>query len=254
METLTKKSEKFLESLHLYLISSGKKEAEAYEIVEELRDHLTEAEKEGKDVNDIIGQSPKEYMEQVSKEMPFDFRTLISAFTVFLFGTLSYLLLGDIINGGAQLSLIQIIGYPVLMIVYLLSLTALLRYTALHQFDKRKEYVMIGIFGFLKISLFISVITLDQAIDSPIIVLSPLGNVIAALLTISFFIGASLWAKTWVMIIIALILVTPEILVQILQLNEEASLITKSILIFGALFVYFWTINRRENASKAFSS
>ncbi|MGR9047500.1 HAAS domain-containing protein [Halobacillus faecis] len=251
---LSKKSEKFLESLHLYLISSGKKETDTREIVEELRDHLTEAEKEGKNVDDMIGRSPKEFMEQVSKEMPFDFRMLISAFTVFVFGTLSYLLLGDIINGGAELSMIQMIGYPILMIVYLLSLTTLLRYTSLYQFDKKKEYMLIGIFGFLKISLFIAVLTLDQTINSPVIVLSPVGNVIAALLTISFFIGASLWARTWIMIVTVLIMIIPEVLVQILSFSEEASLITKSVLIFGGLFLYFWILNRREKSKESYAT
>lgn len=251
---LSKKSETFLESLHLYLISSGKKETETREIVEELRDHLTEAEKEGKNVDDIIGLSPKEYMEQVSREMPFDFRMLFSAFTIFVFGTLSYLLLGDIISGGAQLSMIQMIGYPILMVVYLLSLATLLRYTSLHQFDKKKEYMLIGVFGFLKISLFIAVLSLDQAIDSPVIVLSPLGNVIAALLTIGFFIGASFWAKTWIMIITVLIMIIPEILVQSLSLSEEASLITKSVLIFGGLFLYFWLLNRKEKSKDTYAT
>lgn len=256
MRPLSKKSEKFLESLHLYLISSGKKESETEGIVEELRDHLVEAEKQGKKVEDITGHSPQEYMKQVSNEMGFDARMLAKALAVILFGGLSYLLLGDIINGGAELTMVQLIGYPTLFILYVLSLSALLRYLAFafHQFNKKKEYLVLGLFGFIKIALFITIITLDQAIDSPVIVFNMLGNWIAAFLIIGFFIGASIWAKTWIMIIVALILVLPEIFVQLLQLSEETSLITKSIIVFGGLLIYFWIINHREKSKQVYSS
>jgi len=53
----------------VYLFSSRKKDAEIDDIIHELEDHLYEAERKDKSIEHIIGSSPKEYMQSISKEM-----------------------------------------------------------------------------------------------------------------------------------------------------------------------------------------
>lgn len=72
---LSKRSQDFLENLHLYLFSSGKNSDDIDDIVRELETHLFEAKKNGKSIEKIIGKSPKEYMKMVSNEMIIDYRT-----------------------------------------------------------------------------------------------------------------------------------------------------------------------------------
>ena len=69
---LSKEAETFVENLYLYLLTTGKKEKEIKEIVEELTDHLQEAEANGKNISEITGDSPKAYMESLAKEMQTD--------------------------------------------------------------------------------------------------------------------------------------------------------------------------------------
>lgn len=83
---LSKESKDFIGRLQLYLMASGKKEKEIEEITEELEDHLLEAERRGKSVQDVVGQSPKEYMEQFSREMILDKRMILNLFRPFVSG------------------------------------------------------------------------------------------------------------------------------------------------------------------------
>ncbi len=73
-EKLSMKSTKFLEDLKIYLFSSGKKNEEIDDIIRDLADHLYEAESNGKSIEQIIGSSPKEYMQSLSAEMKTDYK------------------------------------------------------------------------------------------------------------------------------------------------------------------------------------
>lgn len=66
---LSQESNRFIEDLRVYLYSSGKKESEIHEIIEELEVHLFEAEANGKSIKQVVGNSPKLYMQSISKEM-----------------------------------------------------------------------------------------------------------------------------------------------------------------------------------------
>lgn len=69
---LSKESEQFLNNLRAYLMTRGKKETAVLEIVDDLRNHLLEAEQDGKSVESIIGQSPEAYMKSIGQEMRTD--------------------------------------------------------------------------------------------------------------------------------------------------------------------------------------
>ena len=62
---LSTQSRDFLDNLRTYLFASGKNEHEISEIVEELEIHLNEAESNGKSIEDIVGNSPQEYMKSL---------------------------------------------------------------------------------------------------------------------------------------------------------------------------------------------
>lgn len=73
---LSNKSEEFIIELRMYLMSKGKNDDEIKEVTQELEDHLQQAEAEGKSVEHITGESPREYMKSIGKEMGFDFRQI----------------------------------------------------------------------------------------------------------------------------------------------------------------------------------
>src|SRR5699024_7028659 len=109
-DILSQESEEFLENLSIYLFSKGKKTAETEEIVEELRAHLEEAEENGKSVENIIGSSPKEYMESISSEMENDYRLWTKYLLLIVFGSFSFDVFQDLMHGTLSYSLLEITG------------------------------------------------------------------------------------------------------------------------------------------------
>ena len=125
---LSRESEHFLENLRVYLISSGKKEQEIQAITEELEDHLCEAEKNGKNIDDIIGKSPKEYMDQIASEMSFDLKGLIQYIPIVMLGAFAFILTVKVIRGALEFSMIEAIGYPFIFLLYLLITALIFKY------------------------------------------------------------------------------------------------------------------------------
>lgn len=248
--TLTAESQDFLDNLRLYLFSSGKKDEEVKEIVEELEDHLIEAEKRGKSVSHIIGHSPKAYMEQLSNEMSFDFKWL-SYLPIIVLGVFAYVLLGDTIRGGVQYTLLQVIGYPAVCLLLVLFYSQVFKFLASTKLSKTKTIITYFILGSLPILFFLGLLFANDAYKTQVVIkLGATGNLIAALVAAAIFIGISLWSKTWFTIVIPIMLFLPEFLISLTSLDKE----TKAIMTLSVLFVtfavyYAFTIKKAKNGS-----
>ena len=75
---LSKQADQFMIELRMYLMSKGKNDKEIIEVIDELNDHLLQAEAEGKSIKDITGESPRAYMKSIGQEMGFDARQFLS--------------------------------------------------------------------------------------------------------------------------------------------------------------------------------
>ena len=137
---LSGKSREFLDNLRLYLVSSGKQQEDIEEIINELQDHLFQAEQQGKSVDDVIGQSPKEYMQQISGELPLGMKDILKYSVLIVVGAFAYILLGDAIKGGIEYSLLQLIGYPFIEVFYTGVVIISFRYIAVSR-DKYNQAV-----------------------------------------------------------------------------------------------------------------
>ncbi|WP_176786433.1 hypothetical protein [Thermoactinomyces sp. DSM 45892] len=215
MMVVSKESQDFLDDLTVYLYSSGKKEEEVKGIVEELKDHLHEAEKNGKRVDDIIGIKPKEYMEQLASEMPFDVRGWLKYLPIVFMGALAYTVMGDAIKGEIKYSLIECIGYPFIFLLYLFSISRLFKYTSSHKVSKWKEYILfLGVTAVIPTASFVALIFLGKSYSTMAIHLGETGNIVAIMLSILAFIGIAIWSKTWDAIMLPAILFLPDVLLK----------------------------------------
>ncbi|MGD6873885.1 HAAS domain-containing protein [Sutcliffiella horikoshii] len=248
---LSKKSQTFIENLRVYLFSCGKKTNEIDEITDELEVHLYEAEKENKSVEHIIGNSPKEYMEQISGEMSFDVRGWAKYVPIIILGAFSGIVLKDIVFGGFQYSLVELIGYPLVCIVLLLAYMWTFRHISSHNFSKAKEFFFFGSASFLSMALFLGLMFLPNYIDSPIIMLGYYGNLIVASLAITFLIGISIWSKTIVSIVLPFFYIVPEYLVGFTVLSAGNQLWISSIIMYALIGAYlFFEIKRTSPSSE----
>lgn len=243
---LSKKSQEFLENLRVYLFSSGKRWDEIEGIVNELEIHLSEAEKNGKPIEKVIGKSPKEYMEMISNEMIIDYRTWFKYICLIIFGALFINILPDLLEGNLSYSVLEIVGYIVITITFIASVFTGFKYISKSNQSIKIQGLILFTIALLPMLLFSGLIFLNRSIDTPIIYLGNTGSLIIAIIAALFIIGMSLWAKTWLLIIVVTMLTLPNYLLNLTSLEYETQLILNSIITFGGIGIYLWIMFKLE--------
>lgn len=238
MVNLSRNSQSFLENLRLYLISSGKEEKEVHSIVEELEDHLMEAEARGKTVDHIVGESPKEYMKQLSNEMNTNWRSLFKVMVIIVLGALSFSILTNAVKGELSYSLLEMIGTVAVSLVLIFSIGIVFKYMAAANLSKRKEYGLYYLMGMLPILLFVGLIYLNRLIETPIFAFGRYGTVITVIVTLGFLIGVSCCSKTWVVLIMLALLVLPDYVITFVELKPSTEIVLSSSITFGGIAIY----------------
>lgn len=239
---ISMESRDFLENLRLYLISSGKNEKEINEVIEELEDHLCEAEKNGKNIEDIIGKSPKEYMEQVADEISFDLKGLVKYVPIVMFGAFAFILTGKAIRGTLEFSIIDLIGYPLIFLLYLFTTAAVFKYVSSRHLSKIKERVLLGITSIFPFILFLILLYVNSAIKTPTIEFGMIGNVVAIGCAFIIFIWISVWSKSWEMIILPVLLFLPEVMINLTTLTDQTKALLNATIPFALIGIYLFIL------------
>ncbi|WP_110926267.1 HAAS domain-containing protein [Bacillus massiliglaciei] len=248
---LSKESKNFLENLRLYLVSSGKKEQEIEEIIEELEDHLLEAEKNGKSTESISGKTPKEYMSQLADDMPLDLKGLMKYIPILFLGAFAYLLAGDALRGDMSYSLLKLAGFPLIFLFHLLFTAVSFKYMASHTLSKIQEWILFGIIGTVPIVLFIALLFADKAYETPAFHFGKTGTGTAAVLSILIFIGLAIWAKMWMPIVLPAVLYVPELIIDATPLQESVKLMVTALLVplcAAGCLILFWNKEKKKGA------
>ena len=124
---ISKEGEEFILSLNMYLVSTGKNEAEIKEFIEEAEQHLILGEQEGKSVRDIFGNSPEEYAKSVADELSFSKKDLIETVLIFIIGFGTWVFLSGIKNGIVTMSVMEMISITLVYLFTMILLVILVR-------------------------------------------------------------------------------------------------------------------------------
>ena len=243
---ISMESRDFLENLRVYLISSGKKEIEINEIIEELEDHLYEAEKNGKKIDDIIGKSPKEYMEQVANEISFDLKGVVKFIPIVMLGAFAFILTGKAIRGFLEFSIIDLVGYPLIFLLYLLITASVFKYVSSRHLTKIKERILLGTTSLFPFVLFMVLLYLNSSINTPAIEFGIIGNIVAISCAAIIFIWIAVWSKSWVTIIIPILLFLPEGMVNLTTLEDKTKAILHTTIPFALIGIYLFILWNKE--------
>ncbi len=226
---LSNESQTFLMNLKLYLVSSGKKESEVEDIVTELEDHLYEAEKNGKNVASITGQTPKEYMAQLADEMSFDRNVILKYVPIVMIGGFAYFLMGEAVNGKLAFSLLELVGYPVLSLFILFMIAMGFRYIASRKPSKIKEKLIYTLLGIVPIGLYSALIIGNRYVLTPEFHFGWFGNLVAVFFSIIVLIGMAIWSKAWFPVVLPFVLYLPQIIINDLGFQESTKAILTSL-------------------------
>lgn len=179
---ISKEGEKFLIDTKVYLITKGIKEEDVDAFIEDAELHLIEGEKEGKTVSDIFGDSPKEYAEELAKEMEKDKGGSIKSILAMIIGIGGYWILTHILfnNPNQQFTLtnIQLIGYPIVLIITIIGTIVAFRMSSFK--NKFVEFGIIYIIVMVPILLLVLLMFVDKWYGTPILQLSTMQTYILA--------------------------------------------------------------------------
>lgn len=252
---LSKESEQFIIELRMYLISKGKSDKQINEITEELEDHLLQAEKAGKSIAHITGESPKQYIKSISKELDTDFRQLIALAPLIVLILMAFFSISPAIEGTFSLSKTGMWGAIIGTVLSLLVYGFLLLNVLPKLFHSKWFYgVAIGAYvlvtGIFAVAYFLD---LKQGSD-PFFVATPLQNNLILIGCVIIFIASAVYMKSWLLILAPIVITVYPIGSRLIpdSINKDPKFIALTIiaLVIISVVVILFLIqkNKRSDA------
>lgn len=248
--TLSKESQAFLDNLRIYLFAGSRKELEVMEIMEELEDHLYEAEQNGKSVEHIIGKSPKAYMKEIEAEVEKDSRFWLIFVPLIMLNGFAYLIMNKAVADDRSYSLLALIGSPAVFVITILILFSLYRFIAANKVSKKVTLFLYLLMGIAPTAMFIGILVTDLFIETPELTISPFMNTVVMMAASLIFISAALYWKAWISVLVPAVLYLPQIIFRYTNINKESEfiiLMSIYIVLSLSLIIWFFIQNKREN-------
>jgi len=247
---LSREAEAFIDNLHLYLLSSGKKDKEINEIVEELTDHLQEAEANGKNIHEVTGESPKEYMESLASEMQTDLKEWGKLLPHVFISLIAYTLIGKIILGENQISLFVAIGSIFIRFFMLGLYVVVFRFVSSRSVSNKKTFGMLFLLQILLTGLFFGLMFYGNNYG-PVFMMDTLAKqTIFFIIPFAYICWFAWWSKTWIMFF-PVIIYLPMVIVEPLSFSKETKSIISSATLIAIMLGYFiWIIWKGKQQKK----
>ncbi|NIK11631.1 HAAS domain-containing protein [Alkalibacillus almallahensis] len=119
---ISKEGERFIADMRHYLTSKGKTDAEIEGLLETAKGHLIEGEKEGKSVEDIFGKSPEAYAKALDSVMTVSTKEDTKHLINFIIVIFSAVFINNLLNAPLNVSLLELIGFPSMFILWILAI------------------------------------------------------------------------------------------------------------------------------------
>lgn len=249
---ISKEGEKFLIDTKVYLITKGIKEEDVDAFLEDAELHLIEGEKEGKTVSDIFGDSPKEYAEELAKEMEKDKGGSIKTILGMIIGIGGYWLLTNILfesqNHEFTLTNVQLIGYPIVLMITIVGIIFAFKMSSFK--SKIKEFSIIYVAALLPILLLILLMFMNKWYGTPVLQLTTIQSyILAGVILLVLLIGEA-YILGWIGI---LTVIVPLFIMFVFKgLGEKNPYwgILELLLLYGSLYVLMrWSFKNEERKS-----
>lgn len=218
---LSKASEKFLREFYIEMMARGKDDDAVEEMSAELEDHLIQAEKDGKTIEQVTGGSVKEYIKNISREMPTTnhIKKWIALFIIYLIGIMT---IPSLIGGRFDWTLSQLLCDLLIIILGPAALYSVFKTVFVNYTDSKTKkidragYVIIFSFSLLYMAILVGGLYLAR--QFPLVEIFNLQNrtnMIIGLVLLAVLIVGTLIMKQYFFSLLALGLALPEIIAQI---------------------------------------
>lgn len=249
---VSKEGEKFLIDTKVYLITKGIKEEDVDAFLEDAELHLIEGEKEGKTVKDIFGDSPKEYAEELAKEMEKDKSGSIKSILGMIIGIGGYWLLTNILfespNHEFVLTNVQLIGYPIVLMVTVAGIIFAFKMSSFK--SKIKEFSIIYVAALLPILLLVLLMFMNKWYGTPILQLTTMQSFILAGTILIVLLVAEAFILGWIGILAVIIPLLIMFVFKELGKQNPYWGMLEHLLLYGSLYVLMrWSFKNEERKS-----
>ncbi|WP_273849891.1 DUF1129 family protein [Guptibacillus spartinae] len=215
---MMKENEKFIQEMRVYLIAKGVDEGDMNSFLMEAEDHLMEGEKEGKTAADIFGRSPKAYAKELIASMdqsPRENRNLIARIIAGVFGIF---LVSQFIEGNTAFSLIEIIGYPVSSIIWLIALVGAMRLSSFH--NGVKSFLIVYALTMIPMLFTVGVTLLHMRYGTDVLFLSqPVVFIVGGVIILGLIANFTSLIGILTSLVLMVILFGGQLLIRFLQLE-----------------------------------
>lgn len=190
-------------------------------------------------------------MKSLSSEMAIDYRMWMKYILLILLAGFSIGILPDVLEGSTSYSLINFIGYIVITIIFFALIVIAFKYVSTHATSLKMQLFIFSPIVLLNIGLFVGLIYFDRAVASPSIYFGVLGSSIIGIIAILFLIGMSIWAKTWILIVVVTLQTLPDYLLSFTSIAYENQLIISQLILFVGLGIYIgFVFNKGKNKNQ----
>ncbi|MGE6538381.1 DUF1129 domain-containing protein [Bacillus luti] len=249
---VSKEGEKFLIDTKVYLITKGIKEEDVDAFIEDAELHLIEGEKEGKTVKDIFGDSPKEYAEELAKEMEKDKSGSIKGILGMIIGIGGYWLLTSILfespNHEFILTNVQLIGYPIVLMVTVAGIIFAFKMSSFK--SKIKEFSIIYVAALLPILLLVLLMFMNKWYGTSVLQLTTMQSFILAGTILIVLLVAEAFILGWIGILAVIIPLLIMFVFKELGKQNTYWGMLEPLLLYGSLYVLMrWSFKNEERKS-----
>ncbi|KAA0762824.1 DUF1129 domain-containing protein [Bacillus sp. SH5-2] len=249
---VSKEGEKFLIDTKVYLITKGIKEKDVDAFLEDAELHLIEGEKERKTVKDIFGDSPKEYAEELAKEMEKDKSGSIKSILGMIIGIGGYWLLTNILfespNHEFVLTNVQLIGYPIVLMVTVAGIIFAFKMSSFK--SKIKEFSIIYVAALLPILLLVLLMFMNKWYGTPVLQLTTMQSYILAGTILIVLLVAEAYILGWIGILAVIVPLLIMFVFKELGKQNPYWGMLEPLLLYGSLYVLMrWSLKIEERKS-----
>ncbi|MBE7097892.1 DUF1129 domain-containing protein [Bacillus cereus] len=249
---ISKEGEKFLIDTKVYLITKGIKEEDVDAFLEDAELHLIEGEKEGKTVRDIFGDSPKEYAEELAKEMEKDNGGSIKTILGMIIGIGGYWLLTNILfespNHEFTLTNVQLIGYPIVLMITIVGIIFAFKMSSFK--SKIKEFSIIYVASLLPILLLVLLMFMNKWYGTSVLQLTTMQSYILAGIVLVVLLIGEAYILGWIGILAVIVPLLIMFVFKDLGKQNPYLGMLEPLLLYGSLYVLMrWSLKNEERKS-----
>ncbi|WP_341519115.1 DUF1129 domain-containing protein [Bacillus paramobilis] len=246
---ISKEGEKFLIDTKVYLITKGMKEEDVDAFLEDAELHLIEGEKEGKTVSDIFGDSPKDYAEELAKEMEKDKGGSIKSILGMIIGIGGYWLLTNILfenpNYEFTLTNVQLIGYPIVLMITIVGTILAFKMSSFK--SKIKEFSIIYVASLLPILLLVLLMFMNKWYGTPVLQLTTMQSYILAGIVLLVLLIGEAYILGWIGILAVIVPLLIMFVFKELGKQNPYWGMLEPLLLYGSLYVLMrWSFKNEE--------